>query len=113
MAAARLQELLALLQQEEYRTAQQLARHLDVSEKTVRIRLRELHAELAGHGAGIMSKARYGYRLEVTDPVAFEIWQKEEGNVRRECQMSPGSVPCAVQTQSGRELLEARSLEDE
>ncbi len=79
MAAARLQELLALLQQEEYRTAQQLARHLDVSEKTVRIRLRELHAELAGHGAGIVSKARYGYRLEVTDPVAFEIWQKEEG----------------------------------
>ena len=54
MAAARLQELLTLLQQEEYRTAQQLARHLDVSEKTVRIRLRELHAELAGHGGGIV-----------------------------------------------------------
>lgn len=77
MASARLQELLALLQQEEYRTAQQLADHLGISEKTVRIRMRELNDELEKNGARIVSKARFGYRLEIVDPERFEVYQRE------------------------------------
>ena len=40
MAPVRLQELFALLRQDEYRTARQLAGQLGVSEKTARTRLR-------------------------------------------------------------------------
>ncbi len=77
MASARLQELFVLLQQNEYRTAQQLADHLGVSEKTVRIRLRELNDELEKNGARIVSKARFGYRLEITNQERFEEYRDE------------------------------------
>ncbi len=77
MTAARLQELFMLLQQGEYRTAQQIAAHLGVSEKTVRTRLWELNDELEKNGARIVSKARFGYRLEITDRERFEAYQKE------------------------------------
>lgn len=75
---ARLRELLVLLRQEEYRTAQQLADQMGVSEKTARIRLHELNDQIAGHGARILSKARFGYRLEVTDRELFEEYQRKE-----------------------------------
>ena len=65
MAPVRLQELFALLRQDEYRTARQLAGQLGVSEKTVRTRLRELNDELEKNGAKVVSRARFGYRLEV------------------------------------------------
>lgn len=77
MASVRLQELFVLLHKEEYRTAQQLADHLGVSEKTVRLRIQELNDELGKNGARITSKARFGYRLEVIDPQRFEAYQRE------------------------------------
>lgn len=79
MAPVRLQELFALLRQEEYRTARQLAGQLGISEKTVRTRLRELNDELEKNGAKVVSRARFGYRLEVVDPVSFEAWQSKKG----------------------------------
>ena len=79
MAPVRLQELFALLRQDEYRTARQLAGQLGVSEKTVRTRLRELNDELEKNGAKVVSRARFGYRLEVVNPVPFEAWQSKKG----------------------------------
>lgn len=75
---ARLRELLVLLRQDEYRTAQQLADQLGVSEKTARVRLHELNDQISGHGARILSKARFGYRLEITDRELFEQYHKQE-----------------------------------
>ncbi len=79
MAPVRLQELFALLRQDEYRTARQLAGQLGVSEKTVRTRLRELNDELEKNGAKVVSRARFGYRLEVVNLVPFEAWQSKKG----------------------------------
>lgn len=78
MDRSRLQELLTLLKQDEYRTAQQLAKHMRVSEKTVRIAIRDLNAELMKSGARIESKPRYGYCLVVTDQEQFAGYQAEE-----------------------------------
>lgn len=82
MVWAGTQDLLALLLQEEYRTARQLADRLGVSEKTVRLRVQELNSQLEEHGAHIGSKARFGYRLEIADRKLFEAYQAagEEGN---------------------------------
>ncbi len=73
-----LQELLMLLSQEEYRTASALAEQLKVSEKTVRLRLKDLSGLLEGHGAEISSKARYGYILRIHDQEKFDAYIKKE-----------------------------------
>lgn len=67
MLRRELQELLGILRQDGYRTAAQLAELLGVSQKTVRIRLKELNDQLADYGAAIISKARYGYQLVIED----------------------------------------------
>lgn len=71
MLRRELQELLAALGQGEYRTAAGLAELLDISEKTARLRLKELDQELENHGAKVISKARYGYQLVVEDEDRF------------------------------------------
>lgn len=78
MLCGRLQELLALLSQAEYRTAAALAQQLGISEKTARTRLKELNDLLTRHGAGVVSKARYGYRLEITARESFDTYIQEE-----------------------------------
>lgn len=83
MDRTRLQELLGWLKQDEYRTAQQLAKYIRVSEKTVRIAIHELNTELSKHGARIVSKPRFGYCLEVTDQELFERYQTEEESKNR------------------------------
>lgn len=83
MDRTRLQELLGWLKQDEYRTAQQLAKYIRVSEKTVRIAIHELNTELSKHGAKIIAKPRYGYCLEVTDQEQFERYQTEEETKKR------------------------------
>ncbi|MDD3251131.1 MAG: BglG family transcription antiterminator [Lachnospiraceae bacterium] len=77
MAWARMNELSALLLQDEYRTAGQLASQLGVSEKTVRLKLYELHDLLSHHGAEVESKARFGYRLKVVDQEQFDAYRRE------------------------------------
>jgi len=67
-----------LLSQEEYRTALALAEGLGVSEKTVRLRLKDLSGLLMGHGAHISSKARFGYILQVDDKEKYDRYIKSE-----------------------------------
>ena len=62
------------------RTAAQLADVLEVSEKTVRIRLKSLNDELKEYGAEVLSKARFGYKLSVIDDKKFESLERAEEN---------------------------------
>ena len=78
MLCKQLQELLMLLSQEEYRTALTLAEQMKVSEKTVRLRLKDLSGLLEGHGAEISSKARFGYILRIHDQEKFNEYIKTE-----------------------------------
>ena len=83
MERSRFQELLQWLKQDEYRTAGQLAKRMQLGEKTVRIAIHELNMELVKHGAKIISKPRFGYCLEITDRESFEAYQEEEGKTGR------------------------------
>lgn len=65
-----------LLSQEEYTTALTLAERLKVSEKTVRLRLKELGGVLEAHVAEISSKARFGYILRIHDQEKFVAYRK-------------------------------------
>ena len=78
MLRRELLELLDMLETEEYRTAARLSEKLGISEKTVRLRLRELKEVLDENGAQIDSKARHGYRLEVTDKQKFAALSEQE-----------------------------------
>ena len=60
-------EILELLSESRYITAEELGNRLSLSEKTVRTRLHELKTILSENGAQIVSKPRYGYSLMVTD----------------------------------------------
>lgn len=71
MIRKQLQDLLGELPEQEYRTAGELARRLGISEKTVRIRIKELNQELEPCGACVVSKARFGYKLCVEDAAAY------------------------------------------
>ncbi|MBR1893001.1 MAG: transcription antiterminator [Lachnospiraceae bacterium] len=63
--------LLSLLPQDEYITAEILAEKIGCSSKTIRNTIKELDDVLIKHGAGVESKHRGGYRLNVTDNEAF------------------------------------------
>ena len=78
MIRRELQKLMNLLRADEYRTASQLADALGVSEKTVRLRIKDLNEDLEKYGAVIESKARFGYRLVIKDQKQFEQMEKEE-----------------------------------
>lgn len=73
-----LQELLDMISTDDYCTAAQLAVALNISEKTARLRLKELDGELAKYGAKIVSKARFGYRLLIEDENTFKNLEEEE-----------------------------------
>ncbi|AFR71669.1 transcriptional antiterminator BglB [Brachyspira pilosicoli B2904] len=64
MKSKYIKELLSILSNESYITAEMLAKKLQISEKTVRIKIAELNKELENTGIKVVSKARYGYILE-------------------------------------------------
>lgn len=66
-------DILDILSETAYQTSFDLAERLRVSEKTVRVRMKELADELRRHGADIESKPRLGFRLVVTGP---ELYRK-------------------------------------
>ena len=68
---SKLSVLFKELMDEEYHTARELAARLNVSEKTVRVRLKELNDIVISHGAIIASKSNMGYRLTVDDYDCF------------------------------------------
>lgn len=78
MLRKELQELLGMLGQREYRTAARLAEFLGISEKTVRLRLKELDHQLTDYGARVHSRARYGYQLIVEDEDKFHSMTETE-----------------------------------
>lgn len=74
-----MQQLLGLLDEQSYRTADSLAEMLGVSEKTTRSRLKELDENLKACGAAIEAKPRYGYRLQIMDEEAYRRWSVSDG----------------------------------
>lgn len=64
--------LLQELSEVEYRTAETLAHKLNISEKTVRIRIKELNEYLTEHGALILSRKGLGYKLVITAEKKFD-----------------------------------------
>jgi len=77
MLGAQVLELLELLNSREYRTASELAAQMGISEKTVRLRIKDLKETLCGQGAAISSRARYGYHLEILDAKRFACFREE------------------------------------
>lgn len=73
-----LQDLLGMLREDSFRTASHLAELLEVSEKTVRLRLKELDKELEAYGARVVSKARHGYQLLITDETKYQNISESE-----------------------------------
>ncbi len=65
-----MRKLISRMKDGEYHTAKELADFMEVSEKTTRIRLKDLEYELRPC-AQIESKTRYGYRLVITDVRKF------------------------------------------
>lgn len=68
--------LLELIEQSDYVTAEQLAQHIQKSEKTTRTRLKALRQNLAESGAELVSKPRHGYRLEINDAERYHAWRQ-------------------------------------
>lgn len=76
--------LLDLLREDRYITARELAQTLDVNEKTVRNRLRELSDALEKHGGTVEGRQKLGYRLQIADRENFQrfIHTDAEGGKR-------------------------------
>ncbi|ELV05908.1 HTH domain-containing protein [Brachyspira hampsonii] len=58
-----IKEILSLLSTDSYITAEALSKQLNVSEKTIRTKIREINYELQKLNINIESKPRYGYKL--------------------------------------------------
>ncbi|WP_456311022.1 BglG family transcription antiterminator [Serratia proteamaculans] len=68
---SKLSVLFRELMDEKYHTARDLAAKLNVSEKTVRVRIKELNDLIVPHCAMITSKSNMGYRLAVDNYANF------------------------------------------
>ena len=69
----RLWKLVDILSVAEFKTSISIGKELGISEKTVRTRIRELEEVVSLHGADIVSKPRYGYCINITEPL---LWEK-------------------------------------
>lgn len=63
--------LIKSLSTKKYMTAEELAKKLDISSKTVRTLIKNLNDLLIKSGSEIISKPGYGYRLKITDEEMF------------------------------------------
>lgn len=68
----KIETLLAELSKTDYLTAETIAEDLGVSSKTARSRMAELNLLISSHGAQIISRPRYGYHLQIDDPVKWD-----------------------------------------
>lgn len=71
MLGNQLEILLEEFMDREFHTALEIAKTLDVSEKTTRNRIKDLSDRLKGFGATIESKPKNGYRLKILDEAKF------------------------------------------
>lgn len=69
-----MEKLLSELSDGGYKTAGELADKLNLSEKTVRTRMKELGTICIANGAVLRSKQRYGYCLEIGEPGRFQAF---------------------------------------
>ena len=67
----RIKRLTELISEKKYRTADELAKELKVSNKTVRTDIKNLNDLLRKSGAEIVSKSGYGYILKIDDRKLF------------------------------------------
>lgn len=72
MLGERLTNLLSLLTQDEFRTADTLAAKMNLSSKTLRNLIKELNEQLEHNGARIISRRGEGFMLEVADLKSFQ-----------------------------------------
>lgn len=73
----RLWDMLDHLSESEYRTSGSIGKELEISEKTVRTRIKELETKISPYGAEIISKPRYGYRIEIKDSDLWEEYKEQ------------------------------------
>lgn len=78
MLDVRLEMILQELSQKEYKTALGIAGKLNLSEKTVRIRIKELNNELKNNGAIILSKKRFGFRIEILNEKLYQSFSEKK-----------------------------------
>lgn len=82
MLGERLTNLLSLLTQDEFRTADTLAGKMNLSTKTLRNLIKELNESLEQNGARIVSRRGEGFMLEVTDLKSFQaLFLDQQKNV--------------------------------
>lgn len=77
MLDERLEVLLSELLDGGYKTAGNLAEKMNLSEKSVRTRIKELGTICIANGAVLRSKQRYGYCLEIVDQARFQEFLDE------------------------------------
>jgi lichenan operon transcriptional antiterminator len=71
----RKRQILTILSDKEYDTAQHLAQQIHVGTKTIRNLLKEMNQEMEPYGAVILSKYGVGYYLHISDKEKFDSFQ--------------------------------------
>ena len=69
-------ELISLLVRSKngYKSSQELAAKLSLSDRTVRTYLKDLKALIESNGGNIVSKQGYGFQLEILDRIIFNLF---------------------------------------
>nr|WP_314464118.1 BglG family transcription antiterminator [uncultured Clostridium sp.] len=70
----RMKQILDILSDRDYYTAEMLAEQIHAGTKTVRNLLKEINQEIEPHGAGILSKYGVGYFLNIQDSEKYESY---------------------------------------
>lgn len=77
----RMKQILDILSDRDYYTAEMLAEEIHAGTKTVRNLLKEINQEIEPHGAGIVSKYGVGYFLNIQDNEKYEAYcRKDHGH---------------------------------
>lgn len=69
-------KILMILEQDDYVTADQIARELKVTDRTVRTYIKNMQSQLPEHVLRIDSRPNLGYRLMISDHNAFLQWKE-------------------------------------
>ncbi len=68
-------QILDILRQDSYISSQELAKQMNLSDRTVQTLIKRINENSADYGAKVTAKKRYGYRLEILEP---EIYAKRK-----------------------------------
>ncbi|MBE5991649.1 MAG: BglG family transcription antiterminator [Paenibacillaceae bacterium] len=74
----RMKQILDILSDRDYYTAEMLAEEIHAGTKTVRNLLKEINQEIEPHGAGIVSKYGVGYFLNIHDNEKYEAYCRKD-----------------------------------